>query len=291
MTSEPVSPSVSKWLRFSAWLGRVWRAFVAYFNPPEPISVAPISPAPAPPPPPPPGQLRARRRLDTPMVVPAQGYTFNFHVHATLIWNSDGLYQEQLSSAVNSQMPYAIRRLKAMAASYARHHRPHRARELELDLQDALEKEGAWKYHWGGAALTCRPYIWVELEERVKEAVRPYWEEVIKLDCDHDLQMRRARHAERLSKQWTTILTNLMGSPVADGAAEMTEKDLAEVVAKLVAEQRAAADKLEDLMSKKVEEGDTFERSEHFDALKERLERRADRLFEAAGANGHKSEE
>jgi RAB protein geranylgeranyltransferase component A len=101
--------------------------------------------------------------------------------------------------------------------------------------------------------------------------------------------MQRAEYAKILSKQWTAILTDLMDSPVADGAAEMTEKELAEVVRKIVAEQKAAAEKLEDLMAKKVEEGDSFERFDHFKDLRERLERRADRLFErpaAAPANG-----
>jgi hypothetical protein len=60
----PVSPSVSRWSRFSAWLGRTWRALLALLSPPEPepMTLAPVSTAP----PPPPGLLRARRKLQTP---------------------------------------------------------------------------------------------------------------------------------------------------------------------------------------------------------------------------------
>jgi hypothetical protein len=250
------------------------------------MPIVPVSPAP-PPPPPPSGQVRGRRKLQRPMVVPASGYIFAFEVHATFIWTAEGVYQEELSSAIDSLMPYSIRRLKALAAQHARHHPPHRARELEVELQQELDGNEAWRFSWRGLSLTCRPYVWVELEEQVKQAVRPYWEQLIKLDCEHDVQMRRAEYAERLSRQWATILTDLMGSPVADGAAEMTEKDLAEVVRKIIAEQKAAAEKLEDLMTKKAEGDDAFERSEHFDALRERLERRADRLFEATGAASH----
>ena len=294
MSSEwgPVAPSVSRWLRFSAWLGRMWRAFLALFSPPEPEPAplpAPVSPGPPPPPPPPPGRLSGRRKLQNPMVVPASGYIFTFRVHATFIWEADGFYREQLASAMDGHMPFAVRRLKALAAQHARQHPPHRAHELEVALQQSLKDSGPWKFSWQAAPLTCRPYVWVELDDQVRQAVQPYWEQLIKLDCEHDVQMRRAEYAERLSKQWTAILTDLMGSPVADGAAEMTEKDLADVVRKIVAEQRAAAEKLEDLMAKKVDDGDTFERSEHFDALRVRLERRADGLFartDKASANG-----
>jgi hypothetical protein len=114
----PLTPSVGRWLRFSAWLGRLWRGFVAFFSPqPEPMPIAPVSPAPPPPPPPPPpGQLRGRRRLQTPLVVPASGYIFTFEVHATFIWMAEGIYQEELSSAIDGLMPYVTRRLKALAA-------------------------------------------------------------------------------------------------------------------------------------------------------------------------------
>ncbi len=118
--------------------------------------------------------------------------------------------------------------------------------------------------------------------EQVKEAVRPYWEQLIRLDCEHDVRVRRAEYTERLSRQWTDILTDLLGSPAAAGAAEMTEKELAEVVGRIVAEQRAAAEKLEDMMAEKANSTDMQERCEHFEQLRERLERRADGLFHSA---------
>ncbi|WP_250036079.1 hypothetical protein [Paractinoplanes maris] len=279
--TESVSPSVSRWLRFSAWLGRMWRTLVAWFSPPaqeaEPSPVIPVSPAP---PPPPPGKLTGRRRLGSPMVVPASGYIFTFRVHGTFVWGSDGLYQAELSSSIESLMPFATRRLKALAAQRARQHPAHHAEQLERELQQQLAEEAPWRFSWRGTSLTCRPYVWIELDEQVKLAVQPYWEQLIKIDCEHDVQTRRAEYAEKLSHQWATILADLLGSPVADGAAELTEKELADVVRKIVAERKAAADKLETLMTQKVTDGDAFERDDHFNALKERLERRADRMFE-----------
>jgi hypothetical protein len=286
VTYEPEQMTVRTgwWMRLSAWLGRLWRAFIAPFGAPDPLPVVPVSPAPAPPPPPqPPGSLRGRRRLPSPLVVPADGYIFNFHVQATFVWSAEGLYQDELTSSIDGLMPYVTRRLKALAAGHARRHPPHRAREFEVELQRELQQIGPWSLTWRGVSLTCQPHVWVELDEQVKEAIRPYWEQIIKLDFEHDVQTRRADYAEKLSRQWTGILTDLLGSPVAGGAAEMTERELAEVVRKIVDEQRAAAEKLEELMTRKVDGGDTFERTEHFDALRERLEHRADRLFQQTG--------
>jgi hypothetical protein len=268
-----VEPSVSRWRRFSGWLGRVWRWIVAALRGPEPMP-EPIMPS-APPPPPPPGRLRERRRLQSPLVVPASGYIFNFHVHATFVWTSHDLPRELLSASSQHFMPYVIRELAAIAAGRARLYPAHRAHELEVDLQELLDRKGVWRYGREGVEVTCQPHVWVQLEDQVKQAVRPYWEELIKLDCEHDVQMKRAEYAERLSKQWLSVLTDLVGSPIANGAAQLTEKEFAEVVQSIMAERKASAEKLNTLLEDKVRDGDEFDRMEHFETLKERLEQQA----------------
>jgi hypothetical protein len=209
------------------------------------------------------------------VVVPASGYIFNFHVYATFIWTSDGLPRELLSASSQHFMPYAIRELTAIAAGRARQYPAHRAHELEVDLQELLNRKGAWRYVRDGVEVTCRLHVWVQLEDRVKQAVQPYWEELIKLDCEHDVKMKRAEYAERLSKQWLSVLTDLVGSPVADGAAQMTEQEFAAVVQSIMAERKAATEKLNTLLEEKIRDGDEFDRMDHFQTLKERLERQA----------------
>lgn len=290
---EPVWPSAGRWLRFSAWLGRVWRVLMRAFAPPqeaEPPSFVMPEP-PSPPPSPPPSRLNARRNLTSPLEVPASGYIFNFRVHATFIWTANDLYQEQFASLIDHFHPYAIRRLTAIAAGVSRRHPPHRAREFEVELQERLDGLGDWKYSRRGVAIIARPHVWVKLDDRVKQAVQPYWEELIKLDCEHDVQMKRAEYAERLSKHWATILTDLIGSPFADGAAEMTEKEFADVVRKIMDDRKAAGEKVEDLLRKRAEAGDDWERPDHFNELKERLERQEDRLFAAASSGETAPEE
>lgn len=86
--------------------------------------------------------------------------------------------------------------------------------------------------------ITCHCHVWVQLDDRVKQAVRPYWEELIKLDCEHNVQLKRAQYADRLSRQWTTILEKLADNPVAGGAAQMPEEEFAAVVERLLSEQQ-----------------------------------------------------
>lgn len=271
-------PPVSRWRRFCHWAMRFWRWLLDVLRGPE-VMPEPVLPPASPPPPQ--GRLSERRDLTSPLVVPASGYIFNFNVHAAFVWTSNGLPRELLSGLVQHFMPYAARELKALAAGRARHYPPHRARELEVHLQELLAEKGSWRYTLDGAEVTCRPHAWVQLDERVKQAVQPYWEQLIKLDCEHDVQMKRAEYAEQLSKQWMSILTDLVGSPLADGAAQLTEKELAVVVEKIIAERKAAAAKLDGLLEEKIREGDAFDKVEHFEMLKERLERQAAYTFAA----------
>ncbi|MCO1594870.1 hypothetical protein M8C17_06785 [Micromonospora sp. RHAY321] len=257
------------WRRFGHWLLTLWRRLIAALQGPQP------APAPAPPPPPtpppPPGRLTERRDAQAPIVVPARGYVFNFTVRAAFVWSSDGLPREMLSGSAQYFLPYAVRALTRLAAARARNFPAHRAREFEVEFQRALADMGTWRYERGGVQVTCQPHVWVQLDERVKQAVRPYWEQLIKLDCEYDVDVKRAQYAERLSRQWLSILEKLVDSPVAGGAARMTNENLASVVQDLIAEQKATAQRLEDLLEERMRNGDIFEQATSFDLLAERL--------------------
>lgn len=258
--------SSAAWRRFGAWLRALWHRLVAALRAPEPVPL----PAP-PPPPPPPGRLTERRDLQAPIIVPARGYVFTFRVHATFIWSSEGIPREVLSGCAQYFMPYAIRNLTRLAAARARNVVPHRARELEVELQRATAESGPQPYERNGVRVTCQPHVWVELDDGVKQAVKPYWEQLIKLDCEYDVDVKRAQYLDRLSRQWLAILGQLVDNPVAGGAAKMTNESLAAVVSDLIAEQNATTQRLEDLLAERLHNGGAFEQSAAFDLLVERL--------------------
>lgn len=256
--------SRGRWRRFGTWLVLLWRRLLAALRRPTP------SP-PLLPPPPAPGRLTERWNTPQPIAVPARGYVFDFHVGAAFIWSSDGLPRETLNGSARFFMPYATRTLTRLAAEHARDFAPHRARELEVELQRTLAGMSPWRYERHGAVVTCRPHVWVRLDDRVKAAVQPYWEQLIKLDCEHDVHVKRARYAEHLSRQWLAVLEQLLDNPLAAGAARMTEKELAEVVQGIMTEQKTAQAKLDELLADRIRNGDAFERAESFETLLQRL--------------------
>ncbi|MFY1597091.1 hypothetical protein [Micromonospora sp. WMMD737] len=254
--------SPAAWRRFGSWLLTLWHRLVAALRGPEPVPMPP-----PPPPPPPPGRLTERRDAQAPIIVPARGYVLTFRVHSTFVWSSEGIPREILNGSAQYFMPYAIRALTRLAAARARNVVAHRARELEVELQRAITESGPWRYERNGVRVACQPYVWVELDDGVKRAVKPYWEQLIKLDCEYDVDVKRAQYVDRLSRQWLTILEKLVDNPVSGGAAKMTNESLAAVVRDLLAEQSATAQRLEEILAERLSKGDAFEQAASFDLL------------------------
>ncbi|BCY13199.1 hypothetical protein [Actinoplanes sp. L3-i22] len=222
------------WHRLASAIAALWRRWIAALRGPDPAPYVPPTP------PPPPGRLVTRRTI-TPLTVPARGFAFHFQIHGVFIWRSDGLDRDALDSLVERFLPYAHHHLKDEAIGLAREVEPHRGGDFERRLRNRLDQLGEWKYEKGGQHVTCRPQIRIQLDERVRQHIRPYWEQLITLDYERDLAARRARHADGVSSQWAAILKRLLDGPVPDGAARMTNDQLAAVVRDLLAERGAEA--------------------------------------------------
>lgn len=187
--------------------------------------------------PPPPQDPIERREPTGPITVFARGYVFTFTVRADLTWRSQGLRPDQLAWYAHYFLPPATQRLTSIAADLARTVAPHRAGELEAQLQRKLAQQEPWSFERGGQTVTCRPTAWVQLDERVRQALQPYWERVIALDCRHEELLRHARYAEQLNRRWSAILADLPDA----GLSEAVREELARARERILSEQRAAA--------------------------------------------------
>ncbi|MDG4766451.1 hypothetical protein O7632_20445 [Solwaraspora sp. WMMD406] len=234
---------------------------------PEP-ELSPPSPPPAPP-----GRLTELRDAPAPIVVPARGYLFAFRVHTSFVWSSEGLPRETLNGCVKIFIPYAIRALTRLAAARARNVAAHQAEELEVELQRTIDAFGPLRYEYGEARVDCQACVSVELDDRVKQAVQPYWEQLIRLDCEYDVDTKRAQYIARMSRQWSTILEDLLDNPVAGGAATLSNQALAAVVRDFLAARKAEADQLADRLAEYSRNGAGYEQSAYFDLLMDKARR------------------
>jgi hypothetical protein len=183
------------------WWARNWDRLVAALQDEEPVGLAaPATPS---------GPLVEQRTAPRQIVVPAQGYVYSFHIRATFAWSSTvSLRAEVLTWYADYFMPQAIQRLTRLAADAARDLPPHRAGDLEVALQRALAEDPLWHYQRGDITLTCRPDAAVRLDERIMPALQPHVDRLVKLEYQFDEQIRKARYAEELSRQWVTILND-----------------------------------------------------------------------------------
>jgi hypothetical protein len=262
MTAPETVVRIGWWARALAWLRERFM---------------PVEPAPAPQPV---GALTLRRRMPEPVVVPAKGYVFDFQLHAIFTWISDGLPFDQLDACSHQFMPRARQALSRLASQTAGDLPPHRARDLEVALNRAFDGK-SWHYRRGDATVRCRAEVWVRLDDRVKEYLQPSWEKQIKMEADHEVNLRRAELVDQLSRRWLSILDNLRGSPAAPSAAQLTDKEFAEEMRKLAGEQRDAVDRLLSMMEETLQNGRSggglgeYEVAEGFDLLNQALRRQA----------------
>jgi hypothetical protein len=235
----------------------------------------------APPPSPlPPKKGRHHSDLDAPLVVPALGHVYHFIIHATFDWKADGMDSATLQRCARQWMPLAIRELHQCVAAKSRNFAPHRARALEMSVNQMLAGGAEWSF---GTAVRCLPRIAVELDERVLEQVRMYSEKRIRMDCEHDEGLRRAELADQLSQRWVKVLEGLLESSVASGAARLTEQQLAEVVDGLLVTQGNITELWERILQD--ESLGSFERAKAHDGLRDHLNIRS--FKPRAAANGH----
>ncbi|MEU8052634.1 hypothetical protein ABUL04_09960 [Micromonospora harpali] len=227
---------------------RWWQILLSLFGP-APVSPPPAPPLPPLPPPAPPQVVTYRLDAPQPILVPARGDAFDFRLFAVYSWRAQHMSAEALRQRAESYLAWAAGIVRERAADLAREHEPHRSHELERALNNLLLGQ-----HW--PRDESRPHFTVQVrvspDERVRERLRPYWEERIRLECDHELQQLRARHTDELTRRWCEVLRALEDDPVTAHAARLAGEQFAEVFRRYVTERREAVPELLDLLREAV---------------------------------------
>ncbi|MFI5927859.1 hypothetical protein ACIA3K_17960 [Micromonospora sp. NPDC051543] len=218
---------------------RWWHAFFPPTEPPLP---------PAPPAPIVPATVTFRQDVPAPILVPAKGDAYDFRLHAVYNWTAQNMTYEELRFRAERYLGWAGGIVRERAVDLAREHEPHRSHDLERALNSLLggqrwPREGSPHF---GVLVRVSP------DERVRERLRPYWEDRIRLECDHELQKIRAAQADELTRRWCAVLQNLEDDPVTSHAARLTGEQFAEVFGRYVQERREAVPDLVKLLREAV---------------------------------------
>ncbi|TCB95364.1 hypothetical protein E0H26_20710 [Micromonospora zingiberis] len=187
--------------------------------------------------------------MPQPLLVPAKGDAFDFNLHAVYLWTATNMTFDELRLRAEALLPWAAGIVRERAVDLAREHEPHRAHDLEQALNNLLMHQ-RWPQEAHLPQFTVR--LRVSLDERVRERLRPYWEQRIKLECDHELEKIRTRQADDLTRRWAAVLQNLQDEPVTAHAARLTGEQFAEVFHHYVAERRAIVPGLVELLREAV---------------------------------------
>ncbi|WP_431882238.1 hypothetical protein [Micromonospora gifhornensis] len=219
---------------------RWWHAIF----PPAPVPV----PAPALPPPAP-TRVTFRQDVPQPLLVPAKGDAFDFNLHVVYLWTATNMSFDGLRLRAEALLPWAMGIVRERAVDLAREHEPHRSHDLERALNDLLMHQ-RWPQEAHLPQFTVR--LRVSPDERVREWLRPYWEQRIALECEHELEKIRTRQADDLTRRWAAVLQNLQDEPVTAYAARLTGAEFAEVFQRYVTERRDIVPKLVELLREAV---------------------------------------
>ncbi|MGC5662671.1 hypothetical protein ACN261_20070 [Micromonospora sp. WMMD723] len=211
----------------------------------------PAPPVPTPPPLPAPAPVTVSFRQDAPhpLLVPAKGDAFDFRVHPVYVWTGRRMTFEELKYRAERYLDWAGGIVRERIIDVSREFEPHRSHDLERVLNDRLAGQ-RWPANESLPQFTA--HVRVSPDERVRDRLRPYWEERIRLECEHELQKIRARHVDDLTRRWCAVLQALEADPVTMHAARLTGEQFAEVFRRYVDERRATVPELVTLLREAV---------------------------------------
>jgi hypothetical protein len=214
------------------------RAFLG--TPPQPRPAAPQY-----------GPLTLTRETVDPILLPARGDAFDFQLHAVFTWHSRSISMEELAYWAEQLADRATRTLFDRVADTAREYPPHEARRLEARLRSDLGDSYFHCTH-DGVSLRFQVRVRVDPDERVREKLRPFWEQRIKMECQQELDLLRVKLVDELTHEWSVILKKLEEDPSTPHAARLSEEQFASVFGDFVTERRRVVQEITDLLQDAV---------------------------------------
>jgi hypothetical protein len=192
-------------------------------------------------------EVSFRQEPRDPVLALGAGDAFDFEVYPTFGWQARVPTVDDLEIRAAAFRTRALRTVENFVRPIARNHPPHRACALESDVNEQADGK-RWRFDSDGTALRLTFTVRIVPEERVREQLRPYQEKRIRMDCEHELGIQRARQVEELTRHWSAILDTLDQDPRTMHAAMLSEEDFAHVFGDFVKGRQQGLRDLLDLL-------------------------------------------
>jgi len=189
-------------------------------------------------------------RSSSPLALAATGDAFDFSVRPTFTFYAENMARARFEDLVDTYTPDALYALRTRAERVARSFEPHRAHDLERELNARLSVRG-WSFGASKDRITCRPEVFVLPDPRVRESMQPYWRQRIEMQTEHELAMRRAELTCERTQAWSRVMAALESDPRNRHAAALVGHEaFAEVFTAMTQGRKDELLKLIDMLEK-----------------------------------------
>ncbi|WP_157240021.1 hypothetical protein [Catenuloplanes japonicus] len=184
--------------------------------------------------------------------VPAQGEAFAFDVEIFQSWSVTGGSHEFLARRAAQLSLDARRGVRRLAMEMSRRFAPHQAVAFEAALNDEVSARQPWTVNEGALVLVCEASVRVHPDTRIREQTREFWERRVAMECEHELEVRRAALVDELVSTWASVIEKLEDNPFAPPSAKLAEDDFAKVFAAFKEQRGDAGRRLVDILERAV---------------------------------------
>ena len=211
---------------------RIWDAFVG--REPEPAAPAALLVGL--------DEVVEHRSIGEPLLIPSRGEGFNFSVSYDVLWSAYRCTQDELMRRIerheNSVRHDLLQRIWPVGREFYPHD-PHAAERRMIErISDG------WCYGPERESVRCDIKIRVSSDARIGEMQAGYYEQLIAVDGDHMLKLRRMENMACELKGWRQVLEEFGDSITVVHGARLVDPEVSAVFTSLAAERRKSAEDL-----------------------------------------------
>lgn len=144
---------------------------------------------------------------EQPMNVSAVGDVFEFELIPLLRWTSSEMSLDALKERAVVHEAAARGKLLRQASAIARTHEATAPAALEQAVNRELRK--GWCFYDMMGLIHCRPSVRVRIDPILRDHLRPYQLEELRLREEHQIAELRAENAEALTEVWLQVIRRL----------------------------------------------------------------------------------